>query len=234
MKKLVAMVSMYQSGQFIENKLINLTESKAASDTEIWCLNANSPDERDREIPKKFNVKYIELKERNTVYQAWNHIIKESQSQYITNANTDDIVSPDCYNRMFQVLDTSDASFTYCDWYVTAKENQKWESKTDYEYTGKTTPFHGDVATSVVGHFPMWRRDLHKKLGHFDERFKALGDAEWWARCYYKLAAKFVNIREPLGLYLYRNGQNLWHKSISTEEWQMFHKTVQGYKECQK
>lgn len=230
MTKLVAMVSIYESGDWLEQRLDNLSKSNL-KDMEVWCINANSPDPRDHEIPQKFNVKYIKLGERNTVYQAWNHIIQNSKSQYIANANTDDLVSPECYIKLTNALDhNKDAGFAYCSWYVTAQAGQRYESATGLDPNGRPGQYNGHIETGGVGHFPVWRRDLHTKLGLFDDSFQALADADWWARCFWVGKTKFLWINELLAIYLWRDGQNLWHRKITTEEWQKYHQKVANYK----
>ncbi len=106
-KKLAVLVSLYNGGEWIENRLNNLFESTLGDDMEVWCLNADSPDERDETIPKKFSkIKYIRWPKRIGVYAAWNKMIDSSNSLYITNANVDDIVAPNCYERLIKALET--------------------------------------------------------------------------------------------------------------------------------
>lgn len=228
MKKLVLMVSIYESGQFIENRLQNLMQIANLDDVEIWCVNADSPDERDHTVPQKFPVKYIRLPNRISVYETWNYIIENSQSVYVANANTDDIVAPNCYQRLMLNLDNG-FDFTYCSWYTTDIPNQQWDNLTLIDPSGRPGQFAGDITKAGVGHFPMWRRSLHQKLGGFDTEFQALADAEWWARCYYVGKARFIWVNELLGCYLWRHGQNLWHRKVTSEEWAKFHGKVQGF-----
>jgi len=228
-KKLTVMVSIYNSGEWIQNRLENLSECKNI-DMEVWCVNADSPDKRDHDIPQKFPFKYVRLPKRNAVYEAWNYIIENSNSQYITNGNTDDIVSPDCYEKLSKTLD-SGPDFAYCSWNTTALANQKWESQKQIDHSGKPGHYSGDINIGGVGHFPMWKRSLHSKFGLFDTKFKALADADWWARCYHVGKAKFQWVDVNLATYLWRDGDNLWNRSISSEEWECYYRKVQEYKE---
>ena len=230
MAKLTVMVSIYNSGEWIENRLNNLLQHENQKDMEVWCVNANSPDPRDHEIPQKYPFKYIKLVTRPTVYETWNYIIQNSTSKYITNANTDDIVAPNCYTKLMEILDKNEKfGFTYCSWLTTATPNQKWEEKKNADPSGNPGNYAGDISIAGVGHFPMWRRSLHDQLGLFDPQFKALSDADWWARCYHVGKTQFYWLREYLGLYLWRNGDNLWNRSITHEEWQCYHTKVKQY-----
>lgn len=234
MPKLAVMVSIYNSGDWIENRLNNLLEHEDQQDLEIWCVNANSPDPRDHEIPQRYPCRYIKLEERLTVYETWNYIIQNSDSKYITNANTDDIVAPNCYTKLMGELDKDEQyGFAYCSWYTTAKPNQSWASLSEHDPSGCPGHYCGNISTAGVGHFPLWRRSLHDKLGLFDPQYKALADADWWARCYYIGGTKFYWVREYLGLYLWRHGQNLWQRSITSEEWQCYHTKVRSLQQKQ-
>lgn len=231
MKKLTIMVSIYQSGDWIENRLNNLMQSTLIDDMEIWCVNADSPDERDHTIPQKFKVKYVRLPNRINVYAAWNYILKNSDSQYVTNANTDDIVAPNCYEKLINVLESNkEIGLAYPSWYCTARANQQWGALSGADPNGRPGHYNGDIDRGGVGHFPLWRRTLHTKLGLFDDSFKALGDAEWWARCWFVAKTRFQWVDELLAVYLWRNGQNLWHREVTKGEWLRYHKKVSEYK----
>jgi hypothetical protein len=223
------MVSLYNSGEWIENRLENLVGSYSKADMEIWCVNANSPDPRDEEIPQKFDVRYVRLSERISVYAAWNHIIGNSSSLYITNANSDDIVAPNCYNKLMHVLDTHDCGFAYCSWFCTEVPNQRWGRLKEFDRAGQPGHFKGDIAKGGVGHFPVWKRALHHNYGFFDTKFNALADVDWWTRCYYIGKTKFIWHEEFLALYLWRKGENLWHKAVNEDEWARYHRKFAEY-----
>lgn len=231
MHKLTVMVSIYESGEWIENRLNNLMECRS-EDIEVWCVNANSPDPRDHEIPQRYPFRYVKLDKRITVYETWNYIIQNSKSEFITNANTDDIVAPNCYQKMMQEISRRpDYGFVYCSWNSTAIPNQKWSELKNFDPSGRPGQYNGNIQAAGVGHFPMWRRNLHDQLGLFDTQFKALADADWWARCYHVGKTKFLWLRENLGTYLWRNGENLWNRAVTKEEWGCYHTKLQKYME---
>lgn len=240
MAKIVAMVSMYESGVWIENRLNNLIGSTIFNDIEIWCVNADSPDNRDHDIPlaysqKYSNIIYKRLESRINVYATWNYIIQNSTSDYITNANTDDIVSPDCYRILSSFLDSNqNYDFVYPSWLTTARENQTWPPK-EVDNGGAPGQFTGDIDRAGAGHFPMWRRSLHNNLGYFDDSFGALADADWWMRCSHVGKSKFYWLNDHLACYLWRDGsngrsRNLWHRAITGEEWAKFHTKAAKYR----
>lgn len=238
MHKLAVMVSLYNSGQWVESRLKNLLDTVPRDEIEIWCINSNSPDPRDHDIPYNLqpHVKYVRQPERTSVYESWNVVIQQSESRYLCNANSDDIVAPDCYQKLMSVLDKDkDIGFAYPSWYCTAKDNQQWPP-IEVDPNGYPGNYMGDIERGGVGHFPLWRKSLHDKYGLFDNRFKALGDADFWARCYHKSKGKvrFFWLNEHLACYLWRDGsdgkeRNLWHQMITADEWGLYHSNVQQY-----
>jgi GT2 family glycosyltransferase len=228
--KLTCLVSCYNSGDWIEHRINNLLSSSLGSALQIVCINANSPDERDDLIPQKYPVKYIKLSERVGVYEAWNIAIQDTQSDYIANANTDDVVAPLCYEKLIRVLEESQSDFAYPSWFTTHVPLKQWGDFVDCDPSGRPGRYAGNIDTAGVGHFPLWRRSLHGKVGLFDPNFRALGDADFWARCFYKASAKFTWLEEFLAIYLWRNGENLWNRSINEDEWGRYHANVSKYR----
>lgn len=232
MARLTVMVSMYNSGEWIENRIKNLLKS-SYEDIEIWCVNADSPDPRDHEIPQQYPVKYVRLPERNTVYETWNYIIENSDSEFITNANTDDLIHPHGYRRLINNIDNLGPGFgfIYPNWVTTSVPNQEWEKLDKFDKAGRPGQYVGNVEIAGVGHFPLWRRTLHNQVGLFDTEYRALADADWWARCYHVAKTKFQWLDEFLGCYLWRSGDNLWHREINPEEWQRYHRRTEKYRQ---
>ena len=120
--------------------------------------------------------------------------------------------------------------FTYCSWYQTTTPNQQWSAQDKHIRLDRPGHYKGDLNRAGVGHFPMWRRSLHTQLGLFDTEFKALSDADWWARCYHVGNARFRWTDQALGCYLWRNGQNLWNRAITGTEWQLYSTKLAKYK----
>jgi len=234
MKKLIVMVSAYRSGDWIENRLDNLCHSTLGNDQEVWVVNANSPDPRDDIVPQKFPVHYIKLDHDLGVYATWNHIIKESNGVYITNANTDDLIAPVGYERLIGFLDNRPSlGFVYPNWIVTDRPNLTWaQAQLEPDRSGKPGIYRGNLDKGGVGHFPLWRKRLHHKHGLFDERFRALGDADWWARCYYS-GVHFQWCKDYLACYLWRgntDNPNLWHRAVNEQEWELYHQKIASYR----
>lgn len=238
MTKIAAIVSIYESSEWIEQRLLNLLEATKNSDSKIICINANSPHQLDHDIPYSMvsdKLDYIKTNERIGIYDAWNLAIKHCKSKYYTNANTDDLVSPLAYDNLSSLLDhDDDIIVTYCSWYTISSDVKKWSDVNQHNAVDHPGDFIGDFNSAQVGHFPMWRGSLHDKIGYFNGKFTALGDAEFWMRAYYKTCYKrdsrFQWTSTPLAAYRWRDGENAWNRFISPEQWQDFHKIAEQYK----
>jgi GT2 family glycosyltransferase len=227
MKKIAVLVSLYNSGEWLEDRLNNILSLDMSDDLEIMCINSCSPDQRDHDIPQKFNVRYIHLDHRVTVYEAWNIGIKESNSKYITNMNTDDLNHPLYCTKMLELVEDVNIGVAYCSWHVIGMDTKHWNDvDINKSVEGQPGNFRGNISQANIGHFPLWRRDIHDKVGYFRTDMPALGDADMWMRVWQETNYEFMWTRRPFGAYRWRNGENAWNKYITPEEWDKFYKLV--------
>ena len=238
MKKISLLLSLYQSGEWIENRLKNLIDATSNIDAEIICINADSPDILDHDIPVRYlkiynNIKYVKCETRIGIYDAWNEAIKISDSQYLAPANTDDLSGPTLYTTLCGVLDDNpNVGVSYTSWYTIGMKPNKWSDIDLSCRPDSPGEFHGNFDTGQVGHFPVWRKKIHDEIGYFDGLLTALGDADFWSRVYFKTNYCFYWLRAPLAAYRWRDGQNAWSRFISTEQWLIFHNNIKNYKDA--
>lgn len=228
---ITAMISVYKSSKWLEHRFINLFETTAYKEKRliIHAVNADSPDPLDDEICREFakthpeSVKYDKI-DFCTVYAAWNYIIRKSKTKYVTNANSDDLIAPQAYDMMANACE-SGYELAYCGWHTISDSVLRWS-----EVTGPGNPApQYDPSRSLVscGHFPLWNRELHDKVGLFDPKMRALGDADFWYRCYKAGLAKFAAISEPIAAYRWRgegSDGNLWNRTpedVRADEWRV-------------
>lgn len=205
---ITAMVSTYNSEEFIDNRLDNLLNQTIGGLT-IFVYDAASQQNENQIVMKYSNdhraqrhrIIYHRDTTRIGLYAAWNNIIKLTHDKYVATANTDDIHDPEYFEVAVTTLETG-VDLVYCPWYVSPVINQKWPPQV---HDGVSDP----SPNSTCGHFPVWRKDLHDKFGLFDERFKVIGDAEWWNRLRY-YGAKFHKLDKPMGCYATRGENNLY------------------------
>jgi hypothetical protein len=154
---------------------------------------------------KKFtNFKFIKEDEKKGVYNAWNIGIKNSTTLYITNWNIDDIRHPINTKIKYDLLTRNDYDFAYN--YYTATDNESVdfyniESTPHLEYPDNYENYV--LQDCYAGPDPMWKKDLHNKVGYFDyENFNTIGDWEMWIRFALIGKAKFKLVPEVLCIYL--------------------------------
>lgn len=156
------------------------------------------------------NCKYITSKKRLSIYQTWNEIIKQSNSEYLANYNNDDR-SHSCHlERLMDALDFDDTiSMAYCPNIETYDNNENFNNtKSNLKFPCYSFDSKNYWKNNSAHARPMWRKSLHDEVGYFDESYKICSDYEFWLRCI-KNNKKFLKICEnPLYLY-YRNPKGM-------------------------
>lgn len=200
-----AIVSTYNAERFIRGKLEDLEAQTIAPQLEIIVVDSGSQ-QSERAIVEEFqqrydNIRYLRTERRETVYQAWNRGIREARGEFVTNANTDDRLRHDAYERLVGVLRARpECVLAYPDMRITQQENGTFEHHRPFGF--RDWPEFDRLSLlelCCVGPFPLWRRSLHDAIGYFDERFKSAADYEFWLRA--ALRYDFVHVPEFLGLY---------------------------------
>lgn len=222
-----AIVSTYNSEEFIEGCLIDLTNQSLYKKGGLEIIVINSGSQQNEEIiVKKFqqrfdNIKYIKSENREGIYSAWNRGVKAASGKYLTNANTDDRHHPEALEILKTELDKNpDVDLVYSDFYLTHTPNQQFENaKVNQEII--RPDFKPEIMHEgcFMGPQPVWRAEIHKKIGYFNEAFKSSGDYEFWSRMVFVNGSKLKRVNKILGLYYYnQKGIELGNVSRSTFE----------------
>jgi|LakMenEpi03Aug12_release.lakeMendotaPanAssembly.Ray.scaffolds.fasta_scaffold170603_2 glycosyltransferase involved in cell wall biosynthesis len=223
--KISAIVSTYNAEKFFRSRIQNLLNQTVADALEIIVIDSGSSQneaailtELIEQIACTTNsspeIKYLRT-ERETLYAAWNRGVEMAQGQYISNANTDDRLLDDAYDKMMGKLEQNpEAALVYSDAWETTDEGEVLDCvKLEYK-PGRRRVYQPEYSHNKLllhcycGPFPMWRRDVHQKFGYFDPKFVVSGDWEFWLRMAEK--THFVHITEPLGLMLKRDDSIVW------------------------
>ncbi len=210
--KVTAIVSIFRAERFIRGLLDDLEEQTIADELEIIIVDAAS-DEDERTIIERYqeknpNIQYVRTGTRVGLYEAWNIGVKLAHGQYLTFANADDRHRPDAFEIMAKELDLhSEVALVYGDNFFTKFANQTFAKhiKCGYKLRPDYCP---EIMLSGchVGPQPMWRRELHEKIGLFDETFESAGDYEFWCRIGQRFSMK--HIHHFIGVY-YDNPQGI-------------------------
>lgn len=205
---LTIITSLYKGGKYIHPFLKNITEQTVFNECELIIVDANSP-ENESEIIEKYiqcfsNIRYIKLKERIGIYDAWNLAIKESNSYFITNANVDDLHRQDAFELKINALKSnSEIDVVYSDVFYSFMENLSFDVIAN---ANLKTNFTSEATKSTLLQYnfphnaPMWRRSLHQKIGYFDTQYKSAGDYEFWLRAAFE-EHSFMKINEIVSVY---------------------------------
>jgi hypothetical protein len=161
------------------------------------------------------NIKYFRQDARTTLYETWNLGIDLASADLIANANCDDIFTFNAFETHVKALEKNPwaewafSSFTYTDTPNVYFEKHNptacldFVSITVYDQLGKKVQIH------TPGHWSVWRKSLHNKLGKFDPKFTIFGDFNFQFKAH---IANVKFIRVP-GVYssFYYNPNGLSH-----------------------
>jgi glycosyltransferase involved in cell wall biosynthesis len=235
--------SVYNGDAFIKGFMEDVTRQtvfgKKDSMGHFFCelilIDANSPGNEIKIIrpylKKHKNIIYRRLIKDPGIYGVWNIAIKMAKGRYITNANLDDRLAPNCIEVFSSYLDAHpDIDFVYSDNYWTPTPNQTLEERHKYQaiwkgfllnrgmYWGSERDFSPEALMNwkISGNHPIWRKTLHDRFGLFDARLKRAGDWEMWCRAF-SGGAKFKKIPGVYGSY-YFNPSGLSTQSDASED----------------
>lgn len=200
--KASAIISTYNSKRFLSHKIDNIRQS----DIEIEIVIIDCSNDSDG-INEDELTKIIKIPERITVWEAVNIGIKNSSCDYVVQANTDDLVSPNAYRKQIDKLNEG-FDISYFDYHIVDGYHQNWKTASDKSYSKYITPVKGYSIGNGLGMFPMWRKSLHEEVGYFDQNLEVYGDSLFWEKLV-EYQKKFGKINELLGAYAQRPGENL-------------------------
>lgn len=205
MNNISIICSNYNSDKWI-NEYLTYIDNQIERNFEIIFVDANSTDSSLSAI-KKFasstdiKTKIIECKERIGIYAAWNIGVKNSDTDYIMNYNTDDMIyshAISTYNNALTKNKDADVIYGPCG-FVKNRNIQDFFNYANWpEYSHETM-----MQMCICGPFPLVKKTVFEKFGYFDESFVSSGDYEMWARLS-KNNCKFKKIPEIIGSFYFR------------------------------
>jgi glycosyltransferase involved in cell wall biosynthesis len=212
MFKVSALVSLYNSAEFVEGCLQDLVDQSLfkGGGLQIVVIDSNSP-QGEYALVRPFIERYPEsiifqrTEKRETLYQTWNRAIKISEGEFITNANSDDRHHPEALEIMAHTLDKhAGVDLVYADVFESSVANQTFfenPRRSRYRYPTFFAP--DSLLYYQFGCQPIWRRAIHSIVGDFSNELKAAGDWEFCIR-FALSGLKALHIPQPLGCFLNR------------------------------
>lgn len=199
-----ALVSCYHAEQFVERRMKNLLSEGV--EVVVVCQKGSA----EHRMAKKFPVKIVTTPDIPTVGKAWNLAIQNSTGEFLTIANTDDLIYKGGFKHMEKVFqfDNVGLVFPRID-LITKNTITSWDRM---RCKSGIIPDMYDLLSgkSIIGPMPMWRRSLHESYGYLNEEYEVITDYEWCLRLA-KAGVGFYYIAEPMGLYL-RRDDSLEHR----------------------
>ena len=203
--KISVITSLYKCEKYLTGFLKHLSKTDNLNECEFIFIH-NKPQGNEEKIIEHFimehpeiNVKYLKLDYVETLYASWNRGVNNSGGKYIAIWNVDDIRLPDSLRIQAQTLDeNSNAMMSYGDTY--GMENYgilEGEIICSPAYPEKKSDF---LKSCHIQCFPMWRREIHNKIGYFDEQYRLVGDYEFQIRAARNF--ELIKANKVLGYYL--------------------------------
>ena len=203
-------VSLYRCESFLPFFLESLKRQTIFSQSQIY-IGAVQPSDFELEIINQFssenkNVILETFDYRAGIYEVWNHGVRQTTSQFLTNMNVDDLRRDDSLELQAQFLKTHESiDVAYQDVYLSFEANAEWAL---IEGVGLSTSLpHVSLPMMNLGfnpphNAPMWRRRVHDEVGLFDETFRSAGDFDLWVRAFIK-GSKFLKMGEIHASYYF-------------------------------
>lgn len=208
--KVSIITSVFKSEKFIRHFLDDAARQTIFLDCELILLNANSPENEEKhilEFQKCFpnNVIYKKLDKQYTIYETWNMGVDISNSEIVTNWNTDDRRTFNSLEKQWEEFEKDpELDVCYGPTLTTYIPNENVEFCKSKEGFGCYPPDLEMMLKNNSPHcLPMWKKNLHKRYGYFDINYPIAADYEMWLRAMVG-GAKFKMINFLIGSY-YRN-----------------------------
>jgi hypothetical protein len=209
-----AIASLYKGGPHIEAFLRNITQQTWFDRSELIIIDAASPDgeatviaEYQRAFP---NIVYHRASDRIGIYEAWNIGVGMARGRYLTNTNLDDLRRADSFELQASALDQNCfADVIYQDFYYSFDDTLNFDQVARVGIKSELPAVTPDnlLDCNSPHNAPMWRRDLHDRIGLFDATLKSAGDWEFWLRGVSK-GIRFLKIEQVHVVY-FQNPQGM-------------------------
>lgn len=207
-----AIISAYYAEKYLKSRIDNLRGLTVPTEVIVVCK-AFSEEHR---IAVAMNAdEIVTTLDIPTVYKAWNLGIEEATCEYVTNANSDDILYPDALEHLIGLLD---ASPEFCLAYANCDIVAEYGGDVVSRYEWAEGELDELLKHCFIGPMPVWRRSLHKMYGFFDEEMQSAGDYDFWLRLA-SSGEKFIHSKRSVGAFLYHeDSASLRTPLISTWE----------------
>ena len=213
--------SVFNCDQFLDGFFIDITQQTYFTHSKL-ILVAPNPSKKLKDLycfyKEKFNnILLVELENDPGISKCLNIAIQNSNSPYITIANTDDRKRKDSLERHCLELDNNlNVDLVYGISFISYEPNEEFPYYSNHQIypCDEFNGIKGLLLNNSPHNNPMWRRSMTDKNGLFDENIIHCADYDLWLRCVSN-GSIFKKINEVLGLYYYNpNGMSTSSKYI--------------------
>lgn len=228
-----AIVSTYKSAAFIGECLDDLTGQTIADRLEIIVIDAASPED-ERSVVAEYQrrypnipIRYHRTDSRIGVYAAWNLAARMARGDYLISCSTNDRLRSDACEILARTLDERpDVALVYGNSFMSQQPHQRFETAELCSlYLWPEYRYEDLIDRCMVGPHPMWRREVHERIGYFDERYIALGDQEFWLRL--GESENLLSIPDFTGLYFVSEHSLTGNGDVAQRETDAVHRKYQ-------
>lgn len=153
----------------------------------------------ERNIEGKTYFRHVIIEQREGLYSTWNRGVNLSKGRYCAVWNVDDVRFPDSLLLQARVLD-EDKGCGLVTGHLNGTDVYGEPGKRFYKHDRMDNDPLEAFRSCLVGCFPMWRKEIHEKIGYFDEQFKCVSDYDFQIRAV--INYRFCCVNESLGIYL--------------------------------
>jgi glycosyltransferase involved in cell wall biosynthesis len=200
--KVSTITACYHKGKYLKTFLEELPKQTYFSNLEI-VLDHNEPTEEEIQLVQEFqnkfpnHIRHLITDPVEPLGVSWNRCIRESSGEYLAIWNIDDVRTPRSIEKQADFLnknpdiDIVTGNFSYVSSF----------SSTTGRYLDNSK-IHGTAMTKnmTFGPFFMFRKELCRKAGYFDEQFRCANDEDFVLRLLF--FGKGGIIKEHLGYFL--------------------------------
>jgi glycosyltransferase involved in cell wall biosynthesis len=196
------LTSVYRGENFLPKFLENLRAQTIFPELELILI-LNEPTSLEKQISKDFQLKMpdqVEIlytKKRETLGSSWNKGWKVARAPYLTMWNVDDRRVIDSLQRQLTAMDVNPDWFLCYGDYMRVSEYGQENGVLRHPPAYKETHFRRSFAQG--GAFWLYRKEMHKHIGYFDEQFSVGPDME----LSFRLATKGLEMGKCEGLLGY-------------------------------
>jgi len=200
--KISTITSCFKGERYLESFLRNVSEQTILDKIEIVLVH-NEPTKKEIRLVKNFQSKYagvinhIIVNPVEPIGKSMNTCIKEAKGEYVTIWNVDDLRTSNSLEMQMKILDENpEIDLTYGDFIIVdkiGKDTGKLINSPEFER-------RKFIRGMYCGPFPMWRKEMNRKIGYFDEQLIQGADFDLMVRI--ALHCKMKKNQGILGYYL--------------------------------